>query len=150
LVEVTDYLKPRLEEMVSILPPGSANKVLKLFGQTKLAEKGFKLKINATHVSGFVVMRLLARLKRFRRGSYREAIEMERIKSWMAEILRCGGSNYDLALEVAACARLVKGYGPTHCRGSENFAKVIGLSEEQKTPERVRQMREILLAEGPA
>ena len=44
-----------------------------------------------------------------------------RSKSWLRSIVEAARLSGDLALEVAECARLIKGYGDTHKRGSANY-----------------------------
>ena len=39
--------------------------------------------------------------------------------------------NYVLGLEVAECARLIKGYGDTHARGIRNYAAIMGVLQRQ-------------------
>ena len=43
---------------------------------------------------------------------------------WLDDIKSACDKDLDLALEIAECARLVKGYGETFRRGSENFDRI--------------------------
>ena len=66
----------------------------------------------------------LAKLKRFRPKSWRFAEEQVAIEAWLARVVAAAKLSPDLALEVAECARLIKGYGDTWKRGSANYATI--------------------------
>ena len=40
---------------------------------------------------------------------------------WLAAVLDAAKQSLPLALEISECARLIKGYGDTHKRGTGNF-----------------------------
>lgn len=63
-------------------------------------------------------MRSLAWLKRFRRGTYRYHEEHRLIERWLSAIYTTAPGDIDLALEIAECQRLIKGYGETHRCGT--------------------------------
>jgi indolepyruvate ferredoxin oxidoreductase beta subunit len=46
------------------------------------------------------------------------------IEAWLGLVVAAASRSADLALEIADCARLIKGYGDTHARGRANFRKV--------------------------
>jgi indolepyruvate ferredoxin oxidoreductase beta subunit len=102
-------------------------------------------------LSGFLFLRLLARLGYWRRSTLRFIEETTRIDSWLSDIRSLTTVNYDLALEVAACHRLVKGYGATHERGLKNYARVIAAAKAARiTPgvaANLRHWREAALAD---
>jgi indolepyruvate ferredoxin oxidoreductase beta subunit len=82
-------------------------------------------RIRSTTVTGFLLLRLLARLKRWRRGTLRYKMENSRIELWLAHIQSTSATNLALAIEVARAQRLVKGYGDTHERGWRNFSSLM-------------------------
>ncbi|MDG2034966.1 MAG: hypothetical protein P8J29_13595, partial [Rhodospirillales bacterium] len=47
------------------------------------------------------------------------------IKRWLALVMQAASVNTDLALEVTELARLIKGYGSTHQRGSRNYERIV-------------------------
>ncbi len=79
------------------------------------------MEVNSASVSGFLRFWLLAKLRRWRPKTYRFEVEQHSIESWLALITEAAPVSADLALEIAECARLIKGYGDTHKRGSANF-----------------------------
>jgi len=121
-VIVTEFLKPGIEELCSILPPWLARAVLALAERRGwLGRVYWGMEIRTTSVSGFLRFWLLARLRAWRPRSYRYAQEQDAIESWLGLIAQAAPRSVELALEIAECARLIKGYGDTHKRGSDNY-----------------------------
>jgi indolepyruvate ferredoxin oxidoreductase beta subunit len=76
-------------------------------------------------VSGYLKLRLLASFKRLRPWSYKFGEEQVAIDAWLGLVARAAGRSPDLALEVADCARLIKGYGDTLKRGQGNYRAIV-------------------------
>jgi indolepyruvate ferredoxin oxidoreductase beta subunit len=53
-------------------------------------------------------------------------MENERIEQWLSHIAEAARLNPALAVQVAQCQRLVKGYGDTHARGLANYQALMG------------------------
>ncbi|HNQ56454.1 MAG: indolepyruvate oxidoreductase subunit B [Rhodocyclaceae bacterium] len=121
IVVVTDYLKPSANEIADILPPAWAERLRRKAGP------GRAVKLPTSAVSGFLAMRLLATLKPLRRRSARFREEQALIERWLGAIKRLGFAALDagLALEIAQCARLVRGYGETQRRSREAFVRIL-------------------------
>ena len=83
------------------------------------------MEIKTTSVNGYLRFWLLAKLRRFRPRSHRFAEEQAAIEAWLGLIADAAKQSGDLALEVAECARLIKGYGDTHKRGSANYRTIV-------------------------
>jgi indolepyruvate ferredoxin oxidoreductase beta subunit len=119
---VHDFLKPGFEELCQVLPPSFAKPILALAARKGwLGRVYFGMEINSTSVSGYLRFLMLAKLKRLRRYGHRFAQEQEQIGNWLTLIGDAALLSPALALEVAECARLIKGYGDTHARGTGNF-----------------------------
>jgi indolepyruvate ferredoxin oxidoreductase beta subunit len=119
---VTEFLKPGIEEMCSILPPALAKRILAAAERRGWLERlHWGMEVNSASVSGFLRFWLLAKLRRWRPKTYRFEVEQRSIESWLALIGEAAPMSADLALEIAECARLIKGYGDTLKRGSANF-----------------------------
>jgi len=119
---VTEFLKPGIEEMCSVLPPALARRILAAAERRGwLARAHWAMEVNTASVSGFLRFWFLAKLRWWRPRSYRYLEEQRAIDAWLALIVAAARLSGDLALEVAECARLIKGYGDTHKRGSENY-----------------------------
>jgi indolepyruvate ferredoxin oxidoreductase beta subunit len=81
--------------------------------------------VRTSTVRGFLLLYAVASLRPLRRGSLRFGLEHARIDDWLARIARIAPRDAALALEVARCQRLVKGYGDTHARGWRNFERLM-------------------------
>ena len=114
--------------------------------------------LRTTSVSGFLLMRSLAWLKPLRRRTSRYHAEQQLIERWLAAVNAAIPAHPPLALEIAECACLIKGYGETHQRGADRFVRLLDTLVDgapELTPAQraasLRQAREAALAdpEGP-
>ena len=122
-VIVTDFLKPGVEEFCSVLPRSLGSK-LRNWAARRAKPFAFGLRVKTSSVSGFLLLRLLAWLKPLRRSSLRFHEEQALIACWLEAVTKTARSDAALALEIAECARLIKGYGDTHQRGRGNFLRI--------------------------
>ena len=119
---VTEFLKPGIEEMCSLLPPALATRILTAAERRGLTDRlHWGMEVNSASISGFLRLWLLARLVRWRPRSYRFREEQRTIEAWLALVVEAARLSGELALEVAECARLIKGYGDTLKRGTGNY-----------------------------
>jgi indolepyruvate ferredoxin oxidoreductase, beta subunit len=119
---VTEFLKPGIEEMCSLLPPALATRILAAAERRGLTDRlHWGMEVNSASISGFLRFWLLARLVRWRPRSYRFREEQRAIEAWLALVVEAARLSGELALEVAECARLIKGYGDTLKRGTDNY-----------------------------
>ena len=125
-VALTEFLKPGIDEMCSVLPTRLATWILRLtdrypaFGRAHLA-----MAVNSRSISGYLRFATLAKLRAFRRKTFRFQKEQEAIEAWLRLILQAAARSGELAIEIAECAGLIKGYGDTHRRGSGNYGQII-------------------------
>jgi indolepyruvate ferredoxin oxidoreductase, alpha subunit len=128
---VTEFLKPGVEEFCSILPPWLARPVLAFAERhAKFAAAHWGMEINTASLSGFLRFYILAKLRRFRPRTWRYREEQREIGNWLKLILRAAPLSAELATEIAECARLIKGYGDTHKRGSDNYRVIVAQAIE--------------------
>jgi indolepyruvate ferredoxin oxidoreductase beta subunit len=119
-------LKPGIEELCQVLPPRLARAIVSYSEKRGwLATTYFAMEVNTTSVWGYLRFWALAKLKRWRPRSWRFEEEQRAIKGWLMQIEAAARLSPDLALEVAECARLIKGYGDTWKRGSTNFNTIM-------------------------
>jgi len=124
-VAIVEFLKPGIEEMCSILPPGLARRILGMAERRGWLDRlHWGMEVNTASISGYLRFWLLAKLRRWRPKSYRYEIEQRMIGAWLALIAEAAPKSAELALEIAECARLIKGYGDTHKRGTANYALI--------------------------
>lgn len=126
LFGITEFMKPRVEEIAGTLPRGLGKRVLsspRLTGLLGKLTSGRQIRTRT--LGGFLLLYLLSGLKRWRRGTLRFHEENARITAWLARIAALAAENYLVAVELARAQRLVKGYGETHERGWRNFSALL-------------------------
>ncbi|HET7382294.1 MAG TPA: indolepyruvate oxidoreductase subunit beta family protein [Pseudolabrys sp.] len=122
---VHDFLKPGIEELCQLLPSFMARPILRLAERKGwLGRVYFGMEINSTSISGYLRFLMLAKLRRLRPYGHRYKQEQQQIESWLALIREAARRSPELALEIAECARLIKGYGDTHTRGLANYRAI--------------------------
>jgi indolepyruvate ferredoxin oxidoreductase beta subunit len=122
---VAEFVKPGIEEMCSMLPPRLAEPILATAARRGwLGRVYFGMEIKTTSVTGYLRFWLLAKLRRLRPRSHRFIQEQAAIEAWLGIIVAAARLSADLAVEIAECARMIKGYGDTHKRGSANYALI--------------------------
>ena len=82
------------------------------------------MEINSTSITGYLRFLMLAKLRWLRPYGHRFKQEQAQIESWLGLIAEAARHSGALALEVAECARLIKGYGDTHARGLANYRSI--------------------------
>jgi len=120
---IVEFLKPGLDEMCQVLPPRLAQRIL-AWAERRQWRPYFGMEIETTSLFGYMRFRMVAKLKRFRPGGHRYALEQDAIEAWLALIVDAAQVSADVAVEIAECARLIKGYGDTWQRGSANYATI--------------------------
>jgi len=124
-VRVTEFLKPGIEEMATVLPARLGQALTgwaERRGMTRRLHVPMHLRSDT--VSGYLRLRMLASLKRLRRIGLRYAQEQEAIEHWLDAVLRGAALDHALALEIVECARLIKGYSDTRARALANYAAI--------------------------
>jgi indolepyruvate ferredoxin oxidoreductase beta subunit len=126
LFGITEFMKPRVEEIAGTLPAGLGTRLLQSPGARKfLGRWTGGRRIRTGTISGFLLLYALGGMKRWRCGTLRYHEENARIEQWLGRIERLAGTHYALAVELARAQRLVKGYGETHERGWRNFTALV-------------------------
>ncbi|MCY4363275.1 MAG: indolepyruvate oxidoreductase subunit beta family protein [Gammaproteobacteria bacterium] len=153
VVTCREFMHPRVQEICDIMPAWKGTLCL----NTPLLRNFIGLfcrrgrKINTTSVSGFLLLSLVAGLRVMRRSTLRFKRETAAMEQWLATVLDCAAGDYELAVEVAECQRLVKGYGDTHERGQAAFDSIMStletLRRQPDAASRVRELRDAALAD---
>jgi indolepyruvate ferredoxin oxidoreductase beta subunit len=154
-VAVIDYLKPGVEELASVLPETLGRRLISWAERRgKLDAYNVGMHIRTSSLPGFLLVRALAWLKPWRPFSYRYREEQRLIERWLAAVAEAAKRDAGLALEIAQCAGLVKGYGETHRRGKGNFLAILDAlvdnpptSEAPEQARAIRKAREAALAD---
>lgn len=151
-VVVIDYLKPGVEELASLLPPSFGRALVGWAERNgKLDAWNVGMHVKTSGVLGYLMVRALAWLKPWRPHSYRYAEEQKLIERWLGHVREAARKSVPLAIEIAECARLIKGYGETHRRGRANFLALLdALVENPATADAAEQARAIRKAREAA
>lgn len=155
LVKQTEFLKPGIDEFASLMPPFMARPLL------RWAEKKPERK-KKTHIGlyvrtdtfwGYMKLRTMAGMRWWRRAGHRYKEEQKQIEHWLDLVRRAAAVGRDFALEVVELARLIKGYGSTHKRGSGNFDRIVAaivepaLAAKRPAAAAVKKARDAALAD---
>ncbi len=152
VLAINEYMHPRLQEICETLPASIGRWLMGSSGPRRLVErfttKGRVIQTSSLH--GFLMLRCVAGMKRWRRSTLRFMQENQLIEQWLERIAQTASFNPALAVEIAECQRLVKGYSDTHVRGRRNYETVMAVVERagaQLAPATLRELRDAALAD---
>jgi indolepyruvate ferredoxin oxidoreductase beta subunit len=150
LVKIHDYVYPRIGEIADILPVKWGRRLLSNGLARRLVEyftREGKI-IETTSLRGFLKLWLLAKMRRWRRGSLRFQREQDAIEEWLETVASIAEHNYGLACEVAQAPRLLKGYGDTHAAGKRAYeAAMAALPELLPLPDAAARFQKLVIIE---
>lgn len=124
IVDITEYLKPGPEEILSLLPPALARRALAFVDSRGWLNKAFAMKVRTTRPGGLIRMKLLAGQKRRRRNTLRFHEENAWIERWLGLVEAALAVDPAAAGEIVESAKLVRGYGDTYKRGTTNWQSI--------------------------
>lgn len=126
LMHLTEYFHPRAEEIAGLLPAGLGGRVqaspVWMARLDRWFGKGRRMRTDS--LRAFVMLHVLGGMKGWRRRTLRHAQEVAHLERWLATAL-AALPQYDLAVELIRCRRLIKGYSDTHARGLSKFDRVL-------------------------
>jgi len=127
MLQVREFLHPQADEFADTLPTAMGKWLLRTHWIKNLIERLSKdgIVLQTTAVHGYILLYFVARLKPIRRRSLRFNLEQQRIESWLATINETMAYDYQLAVEIAEVANVIKGYGSTHHNGWANFELIM-------------------------
>jgi len=152
VLAIDEYLHPGVGEIAETLP-GAIGRAVERPGWLRRTVERFTRKgriVTTSSLGGFLMLRAVAGMKRWRRSTTRYAAENAAIEAWLARIVATAATHPELAVEVAQCQRLVKGYSDTHARGVRNFEAVMAALHKAGpalAPATLRELREAALAD---
>jgi indolepyruvate ferredoxin oxidoreductase beta subunit len=152
LLRINEFMHPRLEEICETMPAPLGRWLMKPHLAHRLVARFTRSGrvVSTSSLGGYLLLYTLARWRVGRRSTLRFAMETEHIEDWLQRVAIAARSNPALALEVAQCQRLVKGYGDTHARGFKNYQTLMRVVERQKgtlAPATLRELRSAALAD---
>ena len=126
IYSITEFFKPGLQEVADILPSWLGKKLISVAKHYNLLGKlSWGMQVQTTSIFGFLKIWFLAKLKWSRPFSMRWKTEHQEINKWLDLIKDAYNINASLATEIAQLSRLIKGYGSTHSRGSQNYKRIV-------------------------
>jgi indolepyruvate ferredoxin oxidoreductase beta subunit len=124
VVATTEFMHPRMVELLGLLPPGLGIRLEQQVGIVAWLDRVFcgPRRVRTDRIGGFLLLYLVAGLRGWRRRTLRHAREWSRIEAWLASVRAT--PDPELAAELLANQRLIKGYSDTHARGLDKFSRV--------------------------
>lgn len=153
VVRIHEYLHPSVQEVADILPLRIGEWLLRSRWAGSIINNytGNGRIVQTTSVRGFLMLYLISGQRKRRRASLRFYHEQAKINEWLSLLSSLAKEDYRLAVEVAQCPRLIKGYGDTHQRGMKNYAALIAaipsLHGRPDAAATLRKLREAALAD---
>lgn len=154
LLETTEFLHPRVAEIVGTMPAGLGRFFERSALLCGLLRLGFERgrRVRTSSLPGFFQLWAVASLRPWRRSLLRHQREMAHVSAWLDLVGRLGATDYALGVELLICRRLVKGYSDTHTRGQSKFDRVTDaatrLAGRADAADWVRRLREAALADA--
>jgi indolepyruvate ferredoxin oxidoreductase beta subunit len=127
LVHITEFMHPRAEEIVGLLPARFGRRIEASPAWMRRVDRMFNRgrRLRTDGLWAFMQLYLLGGLRGYRRRTLRHAVEVAHLEGWLAVAMGYADANYDLAVEVLRCRRLIKGYSDTHARGLSKYDRVL-------------------------
>jgi indolepyruvate ferredoxin oxidoreductase beta subunit len=153
ILEIAEFLHPRLQEIAETVPAPVGRFILRTAWLKNLIARATARGkvVRTTSIRGFLLLYAVASLKSLRRKSLRYAAEQEALAAWLARLAEVAAKDYALAVELAECRNLVKGYGDTHARGSANYHIIAQLLDRiaalPEPAQRLAELRKAALAD---
>ena len=153
IVDVIEFMHPRLEEVCDSLPVGLGRFILNTDWLSRALRRVFSKgrRVRTSSLPGFLMLWALSKGRHVRRSTLRFTREDAAITAWLSRIADAVALDYTLGLEMVKCQSLVKGYGETHERGMRNFSTLMQVYDacraDIKFAARLKALREAALAD---
>lgn len=105
---VKDFFRPELDELYGVLPNPLGKVLDSVLSKHKIS---WKTEILTNHISGFLLLQGMSKLRLLRRRSFRFAKENALIEKYIEHVKRCLIHGLDCALLAAKGGAIVRGYG---------------------------------------
>ena len=126
ILHVTEYLKPRAEEVADVMPVGIGKRIMARVEAGKgLPLLGHGINVRSNGAPGYWMLRFVASLKRIRRRSLRYHREQQSIEEWLRAFTVALPASAAFACALAELPRLRKGYSDTMQRGLAAWSRIM-------------------------
>ena len=147
IIHVAEFFSPQIEEVSGMMPKALGNFLMTSPMRNVLGWFMGGRKLQTHTVTIFAVLRLLASLRHIRRRSLGFYQEHKHIDAWFNAIVSQAEHNIPIAVELAKCGRMIKGYSHTRRRTIAQLATIVGTSKSYATAEQVSVLRNAALAD---
>ncbi|WP_322032212.1 indolepyruvate oxidoreductase subunit beta family protein [Paraburkholderia sp. J76] len=152
LLAINEFMHPRVEEICETLPASIGRWLMRPHWVHRFVRRitHSGRVVTTSSLRGYLTLYAVSRMRRWRRATLRYQIENARIEHWLSQVLQAAQRNPALAIEVAQCQRLVKGYSDTHARGLRNYERImtaLARAGALLAPATLRELREAALAD---
>ena len=125
IVRITEYMKPGIEEIAAVLPKRFGARLMRAATPDSwLRRAQVGLHVRSSSLWGHLLLRMLARLRPWRRSSLRFHEEQQAMAAWIDAMEHALGASPAFALQLAGLPQVLKGYGDTQLRGRQNYARL--------------------------
>ncbi|MCY0147441.1 indolepyruvate oxidoreductase subunit beta family protein [Hoeflea sp. G2-23] len=126
-MKLTEFMHPRAEEIVGMMPAHLGRRMSQSPAAMKLIDRIFNRgrRVRTDRLLPFAQLYVLGGLRKFRRGTLRHAVEKQHLDDWLDLALKYRHADYALGVETLRNRRLIKGYSDTHARGLSKFDRVM-------------------------
>ena len=139
MLQTTEFMHPRMEEVMGMMPAGFARwlgaRPRPAGWLDRHVNKGRRVRTYS--LPWFLGLYIVGGLRGMRRRSQRHAVEMAHRDAWLKAATDAVGMNYQFGVEILQCRRLIKGYSDTHtvdCRSSTRSCRRSSWSRSAKMP----------------
>ena len=146
-VRVIEYFHPRFEEFCDTMPAFLGRRLSGSAVARKITAPLFRKgrNVTTTGVSGFLALHLLAKMRRFRRFTYRYGVQRKMIDDWLDRVTAAACDEYEFGLAVARCIEIVRGYGDTHERGLTRYLATVDRESGGRNASEIRALHQAAL-----
>jgi len=118
VMHLTEFFHPRAEEIAGLMPAKMGARFeanpKRMALLDRLFNRGRRLRTRGLRAFGMLY--LLGGMQRYRLRTRRHAVEVAHLEAWLSRVVETVPRDYDLAVELLRCRRLIKGYSDTHAR----------------------------------
>ena len=124
IVDITEFMKPGMEEILGLFPPSLAQPLMRTASRLGWSKAATPINVTTTRVGGFLRLKFLAALRGWRPRTYKFHEERVWLDQWLSLIETLHKRDPKAARELIGTAKLVRGYGETYKRGLTNYARI--------------------------
>ncbi len=142
---IVEYFHPRYEEVCDTMPAAIGRKMAESARLRRWLAPLFRKGRNVTtnKIGGYLLLSVLSGFRRWRRSTYRFALQQEFITSWIEQVIAAARDDYRFAVALCDCMDIVRGYGDTYERGRTRFETATRLARASEVGNRADILRRL-------